>query len=229
MQVRKSEIIRSIIALFIFVLLFSIIWWNYGELIWKIMTNKEALIDFIEREREKKAIIFILLQALQIVFFVLPGEITQIAGGYLFGTTYGSLYSFIGSVLGTTIAFFIAKISGEPLIKIFISEEKYTKLKDTLNHNQGLFSLFMLFLIPGLPKDLLSYIAGISPINPIIFITISTIARIPGIILSSYSGDMLAKENYIIVGIVIIISSLLLIISYKHKDKFVFSKKDDEK
>ena len=216
---KTFRIVLSLISLIAMILGFIYIWHHYSDTIIKLTTDKHYLEGFIEQYPVYAPLIFISVQALQIIIFVLPGEVTQIAGGYLFGIWAGSLYSTIGAFLGTAIAFLLARLTGEVFIEMIISREKLDKWSYYLNHHQGLIPLFILFLTPGIPKDILSYIAGLTPIRFSTFVILTTIARIPGIILSSYYGSLIAQKSYTILIIAIIIVAIIMISAYIYREE----------
>jgi uncharacterized membrane protein YdjX (TVP38/TMEM64 family) len=139
---------------------------------------------------------FLGVQVGQIVVFVVPGEATQVVGGYFFGTWEGALYCVIGAALGSSAAFLLARWLGRPLITLFVRPEQFARLELVLNRGKGWVSVFVLFLFPGVPKDTLCYIAGLTPIHFGAFVLLSTLARIPGILLSTFVGDSVADKHY---------------------------------
>ncbi len=163
--------------------------------------------------------VFLGLQVFQVVVAAIPGEVMQLAGGYVFGMLGGAFYSVLGILLGTMAAFFIARLLGYPFLKIFVSEKTFRKYELMLNSPRAEIVIFILFLIPGLPKDLLSYLAGVTPVKPVKFIASSTVARFPGILISSYIGANLQKQNMteVIIASVIAIIIFLLGVLYREQ------------
>jgi uncharacterized membrane protein YdjX (TVP38/TMEM64 family) len=157
---------------------------------------------------------FVGIQVGQIVVFVVPGEATQVLGGYLFGTWEGALYCVIGAAIGSGLAFLLADWLGRPLIKFFIRPEQFARLENMLNRRKGWVSVFVLFLFPGVPKDMLCYIAGLTPMHFGAFVLLSTLARIPGILLCTFGGDSIAEKHYhmflalCILGLVVLVLGL---------------------
>ncbi|SHH79909.1 Uncharacterized membrane protein YdjX, TVP38/TMEM64 family, SNARE-associated domain [Clostridium collagenovorans DSM 3089] len=191
-----------------------------GPLVIKF-SDFETVRNFINKYENHSVLVFIILQILQVVIFAIPGEVIQISGGYLFGYLWGFVYSLIGITLGSAICFFIARTLGKKFVGKIISKEKILYYEEKLNSNRYRIGLFILYLIPGVPKDLLAYVAGISKISLSDFLMLSTIARIPALFLSSYFGSKVIErdmKSLIIVGIIVVI---ILVMTFIKKDKIM--------
>jgi uncharacterized membrane protein YdjX (TVP38/TMEM64 family) len=164
-------------------------------------------------------LIFILIQIIQVIIAFLPGELTQLAGGYIYGTFMGTLYSMTGITLGSIIVFFTSRFLGDSLLNLFMSKERFEKFSFLINSPKSEMIMFILFLIPGMPKDSLSYLAGITPVKPVNFLVVSSLARFPALFVSSYVGANLQQGNFTTVIIVILISCSLIAAGFFMKDK----------
>lgn len=183
---------------------------KYGHSLTGMVRNQEELGQFLSSFGIKSFLVFILLQASQIVFIPLPGEFVQLAGGYLYGTWLGTVYAVLGSLLGTVLSFGIARLLGYPLLKAVFGEKKMAKIDALVRKPQSKLILFLLFLMPGLPKDTMTYIAGVTPIDPLEFCLTATTARVPGIMLSAYIGSNLYHRDYTAVIAASLFTVLLL-------------------
>ena len=167
--------------------------------------------------------IMIGISAFQIIVAVIPGEPIEIASGYAFGWLLGAILCLLGSILGQTIVFLVTKKYGLDFVEIFISEEKLKKIKFLQDKDKIYLSVFFIFLIPGTPKDVISYAAGITSIKLIPFLAISTVARIPSVVSSTIGGSYLGTKNYkmafIILVVTLIISLILFLIYEKHEKR----------
>ncbi len=166
-------------------------------------------------------IIFFLFQIIQVVAFFIPGEVIQISGGYIYGTLFGSIYSLIGISLGSIFVFSLAHIYGRPLVHKIISKKDLKFFDRLLNIGSGKLIVFLLYLIPGIPKDALGYICGISDIKFKDFLILSTLGRIPGVLVSAYFGANIHSGNKSVLIIVSVISSLLFIIGVLKGEKII--------
>ena len=124
-----------------------------------------SVIDYLRQNRKIAFLLIIGLQIIQVVICVLPGQPIQFAASYMFGVARGYLFSIIGAVIGTTISFYLAKLLGSEAMHLFFGEEKVKEYQRRLNSGRGLLIAFLIYLIPGVPKDLVSYAAGISEIR----------------------------------------------------------------
>lgn len=196
----------------------------WGE-IYGFLTQKEKLENWINSFGNLRFIIFILIQILQVVIFVIPGEVVYVAGGYLFGSILSSVLSVIGITLGSLLCFGAARILGQPLVQTFIAGPKMDKLKAMINTKQASVTLFMIYVIPGLPgKDALAYVAGVTPMRFMNFFLVTLIARSPWIIVASIWGSNLEKGNYtalIVVTVVVAVVFLLGIWKGENLVKYV--------
>ena len=132
--------------------------------------------------------VFLLIQILQVIAFFIPGEITQVSGGYVYGTVFGSILSIIGITAGSAVCYGVSRIYGKPLVNKIVSRRHLKFFNKILQLGSVNSVVFLLYLIPGIPKDILAYICGISSINLKNFILCSTLGRLPGIIVSTYFG-----------------------------------------
>jgi uncharacterized membrane protein YdjX (TVP38/TMEM64 family) len=165
-------------------------------------------------------LVFIVIQALQVVISPIPGEMTGPVGGALFGTTWGLLYSTIGLTLGTFACFAVGRLWGEPLVKPWLSEHHWDKLNFILEA-EGAILCFIIYLIPGFPKDIVSYLWGISPIPFWVFAVMSTLGRVPGTWVSSYFGAHVAKHSYIYPFLLLALVTAVALPLYYYRHRLV--------
>jgi uncharacterized membrane protein YdjX (TVP38/TMEM64 family) len=141
-------------------------------------------------------VIFIVLQALQVIIAPIPGEVTGILGGFLFGEWVGLLYSMIGLTLGSLAAFGVGRWLGAHYVRTLVSQETWDKM-GFIVEAEGAILCFIIYLIPGLPKDMVCYLFGISPMPLWVFALVSTLGRIPGTWVLSAQGAQTAAGNYL--------------------------------
>ena len=163
------------------------------------------------------------LQFAQIFLVIIPGEPIEVLAGMCYGTFGGTLFITVSACIITAIIFFAVRTLGRKFVYSFCKKESVKKIEKSKlfqNPKKIEWIMLVLFLIPGTPKDLLVYIAGLLPIKPLRFILISTFARFPSVISSTIAGENILKGNlqisiiayivtFIIVGIVIFIVSKL--------------------
>jgi uncharacterized membrane protein YdjX (TVP38/TMEM64 family) len=162
----------------------------------RLYRDKHFLKDTVAAWGWLAPVVFIVIQALQVIISPIPGEITGPVGGALFGVLWGVIYSTIGLTVGTLACFAVGRKWGEPLVRPWLSEQHWTRLNFILEA-EGAILCFILYLIPGFPKDIISYLFGISPMPFWLFAVISTLGRLPGTWISSYFGAHVAEQQYI--------------------------------
>lgn len=139
------------------------------------------------------------LQSLQILVAFLPGEPIEILAGMCYGTIGGMFLIFIGAFISGAVIFFAVKKWGKNFIRIFLGQENMKKIEQSKffqDPDRIEMVMLVLFLIPGTPKDFLIYIAGLLPLKPMRFLMISTFARFPSVISSTFAGERLTEGNW---------------------------------
>ena len=174
--------------------------------------NLNLVTDFLQEYRTESIFVYIGLQIIQIVISVLPGQIFQMAAGYLYGFPLGLLLSIIGAGLGSAIAYYLAVFLGHDALRLFIKPETMDHWVKRLNTKQAYIVVFLLYLIPGLPKDVIAYAAGIARMNVKAYLLMSLLGRIPAMSASILIGVFYETENYYGVGVVAAVSIVIFII-----------------
>ena len=167
-------------------------------------------------------LVFIAIQALQVIISPIPGEITGPVGGALFGTLWGVIYSTIGLTFGTLVCFALGRLWGEPLIRPWLSEHHWEKMNFVIEA-EGAIICFILYLIPGFPKDAISYLFGISPMSFWLFAIVSTVGRLPGTWISSYFGAHVGEQQYLYAAVFIALVTGACLPLYYYRDRILRS------
>ncbi len=182
----------------------------------RFFTDKKYLMHFIQEHRAYAALIFIGLQTLQVIAAPVPGEVTGFAGGIIFGTVWGVIYSTIGLAVGSWLAFVLARLAGRPLVEKFVNPETIKRYDYVMKH-KGQFLAFLMFLIPGFPKDILCYILGLGHMGHGNFLVVSTAGRLFGTVLLTAEGSFFRHKRYgaffTVLGISIL--AILLVMIYR--------------
>ena len=179
----------------------------------------EDVEDFIAGYGHLSGLVYIVFQIFQVVISVIPGEVFQVAAGYLFGPFWGVIYAIIGCLLGEAVAFGLARVLGQGFVRLFMSEEQFIKYQERLNSNKAYTLCFILYLIPGIPKDILCYVAGASEIKFLPFLIISMVGRLPGLIGSIVMGSLVDKGNYTLAAVILGIACVAAVIGFIYRNK----------
>jgi uncharacterized membrane protein YdjX (TVP38/TMEM64 family) len=194
---------------------------RFGPAITRLMSRPEKFREYIDGLGSVGALFYILIQVAHVIIVVIPGEIVQIAAGYAFGTFLGTLYSLAGIIIGTVIVFFGTRLAGSAIVRAFIPPMTLKKFDFLINSPKSEIAMFVLFLIPGIPKDALVYISGLTPVNPWKFLLICVVARFPGLWGSAYIGAHLQKKDYWPVAIMSGLALVLFVVGILAKDKII--------
>lgn len=180
-------------------------------------TDKDLLLKVINEHRTYAALIFIGLQALQVVAAPIPGEVTGFVGGMFFGAASGILYSTIGLTIGSWIAFLLARLAGRPLVEKVVNAETINKYDYVMKH-KGLFLAFLMFLIPGFPKDILCYLLGLGHMGQREFLLVSTSGRLLGTTLLTLGGTFFRAGHYGALFTLVGFSLLLILLTMIYRE-----------
>jgi uncharacterized membrane protein YdjX (TVP38/TMEM64 family) len=180
--------------------------------------DKEKILAFIDSLGPLGWIGFVFLQVLQVVAAPIPGEVTGLIGGYLYGPVLGTVLSTIGLTIGSLIAFLLSRIFGRPFVDKFVKKETMDKY-DFLLHHKGAFLVFLLFLIPGTPKDFLCYILGLGHLTTKEFLIMSTVGRLGGTVLLTLGGNYIHHHQYRQFFTLLGVAIIIVFFSMVYKDK----------
>ncbi len=208
--------------------LISLIFYVYHEGAWKeiigyykFFYDSRRLKAFISSFGPFAALVFIIIQALQVVFAPIPGEVTGFVGGFLYGKIWGALLSTIGLTIGSLVAFGITRRYGMRLVEKVVKREYIEKFNYFVTH-KGLYITFIFFVIPGFPKDSLCYLLGLTHIRIADFLVMNLIGRLPGTLMLTLQGDALRHGRYQAFFVILAISLLLIVAFYVTRNYLIF-------
>lgn len=185
---RKAFAAVSIIIVLILAILLTIFIWK-----WLASFTHEGFREYINSFGIWSPLVLLSLQILQVFIALIPGEILETAAGFAFGPLLGTLVCYTGIAIGSAVIFFLTRKFGIKLVEIFVSGDKINELRfiNTEKKRNGL--IFLLFFIPGTPKDLITYFVGLTDIKFSAFLLISLTARIPSVVSSTFGGHLLGE------------------------------------
>ncbi len=192
--------------------------WSQAVKLYDIYRDHHQLKIVVKSYGPYAPLVYILLQIIQVVVAPIPGGAIEFLGGYLFGVWAGMLYSMIGLILGSWLAFSLARIFERIAVEKFVSEKTRKKF-DYLVEHEGVILSFILFLLPGFPKDALCYILGLTPMHLGIFLIISTIGRIPGTLMATLQGAKAFEHQYRLFLLLLGISTLAILAFYIYHEE----------
>ncbi|HET7838661.1 MAG TPA: TVP38/TMEM64 family protein [Rectinemataceae bacterium] len=184
-----------------------------------IFRDRDALSAWIGARGAWGVLAFVGLQVAQVVVFVIPGEIVQVAGGYVYGLWYGTLLSVLGITIGSLINFYLGRLLGRPFVEALFDRERIESIERVTASGKAAAGFFLLFIIPGIPKDALCYIAGVSGLGFPAFFGISMFGRLPGILGSSFMGSAAHDRSFASAIVVLSVAAVLFCIGLFFKSR----------
>lgn len=198
----------------------TILWFDaaFGPFDWaEIFSSREALRDFVSRFHPYGPLAFFAIQTIQVIVAPVPGNITALAGGALFGLWWGFAISTAGLIVGSCIAFAMARYYGRPLVERFVPARVVDKYLDS-TADRHFVALFMMFLLPFFPDDALCFISGLSKLRFGAFLLFVLIGRPPGMFVSSLVGAGIAVVPWWGWTLIVLGSAALFWLGYRYRD-----------
>ena len=196
-------------------------------LLQKHFSNTDVIKQWIDEHYVIGLVIMTFLCALQVVIALIPGELLEIAAGYAFGGLVGTAVCVVGITLGSIIAILLARRFGRALVESLYPREKIDSLPIINTPKKRNVMTFLLFLIPGTPKDLFTYVIGLTEMSIPLYIVLTVFARLPSIVMSTIGGGALGDDKLGHAIVIFIVAAAVsgcgyltyLLIQRKHKNK----------
>ena len=190
----------------------------------------EDIKNVINSNNQQSIIIYLAAQVIQIIICVIPGQWLQFAAGVAWGFWPAYFLSILGAFMGSVLTYYIAKFLGTEALEIIFGKDKIIEYTEKLNSNTGVLILFLIYLVPGLPKDLCNYAAGLSGIKLRTFLFVSLVGRTPGMIFSILIGKNVENGSYTAAVIIAVVVSIIFVLSILFRNRiFSFSKSATDK
>lgn len=217
---RFSAVFKLLLLLIIIVAIPLYIYFGHHEII-DHFSSLDAVEAFFEEYRTHSISIYLICQVLQIVICIIPGQALQVAAGYLFGFGMGYLWTILGAALGSIVTFYLAKLLGRNAMEMIFGERKIMEVLNNINSKRGILALFVIYLIPGIPKDICTYAAGLSNIKIKPFLIVSLVGRTPAMMGSLLIGHQLMEGYYTGAIIVGVLAVILFVLGLIFKDRII--------
>lgn len=191
---KRNRKLLAGISVAVVVILMLLATWFIGR--WLAAFSQEGLRDYIRSFGAASWLVFLVLQVLQVFIALIPGELLESVAGFAFGPLVGTVLCYGGVAIGSLLIFLLTRKFGVKLVEVFISREKINQLRFLKTEKRRNFLVFLLFFIPGTPKDLLTYFVGLTEIKLGTFLAISLVARIPSVVSSTFGGHLVGEGKY---------------------------------
>lgn len=202
------------VSLILFAIVLILLTLFFTKILSPYLRSTEELRAFLDSYGWKGYLILMGLQCLQVVVALIPGEVVELGAGYAYGALEGTLICLTGVAISSALIFLLVKKVGISLVETFISREKIQQLRFINSERKLKRVVFLLFFIPGTPKDVLTYFVGLTNMNLTEFLLITLTARIPSVVSSTICGQMLGDKNFLTAGIVYAITGAISILGY---------------
>lgn len=219
---KRSEKVRAYLKFAVLVILIvgvpAYIYFFQHDLITQF-SNIDSIKQIINDNNAASVPLYIAFQIIQIIICIIPGQWLQLAAGIAWGFWIGLLLSLIGALFGSILTYFLAKYLGTDALRLIFGQDKLDQLTEKLDSKAGITAVFLIYLIPGLPKDLCNYAAGVSQIKLKPFLIVSMVGRTPGMIASLLIGKHLSLGSYHVAVIIAVIAGILFVLGIIFRNK----------
>ena len=204
----------GILSIVVFIVFSVLVCWFIGRPMLHFVSEPENFRSWIDSKGFFGQLIFIGMVALQVMFAVIPGEPLEIGAGYAFGALEGTVLCIIGGFVGSMIVFAFVRTFGIRVVELFFPIEKINNLRFLKNSKNFEVVAFLIFMIPGTPKDIIVYFLGVTKIKTTHFAIITSVARLPSVVTSTIGGNALGMQNYMFAIVVFAATLLISVIGF---------------
>ncbi len=192
---RKKRII-SLVSLGVVIAVLVALTLLIGRPLVDAIRNRSSFMAWMQERGFLKYPLMVGIMALQVIVAFIPGEPIEIAAGFIFGAWGGLFLCLLGTAVGSTAIILAVRTWGMKLVRLFFTSKQIGDIKFFKDPKKRDPTIFLLFLIPGTPKDVLTYLTGLFPVHLGRYLLITTIARIPSVLSSTLGGSMLGQQEY---------------------------------
>ena len=190
---KKKIYLFAIIVALIFI---AAVGYLVGKPMIEFVREPERFRAWVDSSGFISRVIFVGMVVFQLIIALIPGEPLEMGAGYAFGAVEGTILCIIGCVIGSALVFLFVRRFGVKLVEVFFPREKIRSLRFLQDSRRLNLLTFIVFFIPGTPKDLLSYFIGLTDMKLGTWLCITAVARIPSIVTSTVTGDALGLKDY---------------------------------
>ncbi len=196
---RAAALTGALILVALFIAAYAL----YGKELFQFVSDTARFNAWLSSYQGSSAVIFVAIRTFQTVIKIIPAEPLEIAAGYAYGAVKGGALCLLGSFLGSLIILLLVKTFGQKMIELFVPKKIIKRFSYLNDESRVERLLFIIYLIPSTPKDVITYLSGFLKIKPWKFLLLTSIARIPSIITSTVCGTQLGKNNLLAAAVFI--------------------------
>lgn len=195
-SITKRQWILAGVSAAVFAGCFLALYLTLGRELMSVISDQQTFKAWLDSFSVPANAVFVFIRAFQTVVKIIPAEPLEIGSGYVWGTFGGFFYCMLGTGIGSLVILALTKAFGVKFVRLFVDIDKINEWSFIKNSKRKYLLLFIIYLIPGTPKDIITYFAGLTDTKILPFLIITGIARIPAIISSTYCGSSLIDNNY---------------------------------
>ncbi len=196
----------GVLMLVIAAILLGILSWAVGRPLIRFASEPERFRAWVDGGGIRARLAYMGMVIVQVVIALIPGEPFEIAAGYAFGALEGTILCLAASAIGSILVFWLVRRFGVRLVEVFFPSEKLRSLRFLRASPKRDFLYLLIFMIPGTPKDLLCYFAGLTDIRFPVWLIICSLGRLPAIVTSTVGGSALSSRNYLFALVVFVLT-----------------------
>ena len=221
-EMTRGDIFKfgGLIAFFALMVIVVILIWPYIHEAFE-PGGLSRVIDDVRNSGPLGFLILLAMQFMQIVVAFIPGEVVQMAAGMMYGPWLGAAVVLLGCIISSAFVFAVVHRLGAPFVRDMVP----TKYLDKFNafEESGKLSIvvFILFLIPAMPKDTFTYLVPLTNMRMRDFLVLSNVGRIPGIVISTYAANGLVDGNITQSIIIFAVVAVIAIVAIVFRDKIM--------
>jgi uncharacterized membrane protein YdjX (TVP38/TMEM64 family) len=205
-----------LVCLGILSLLGYIYLWPWFQPYYAVIADKEKISSLFRAAGAWAPIVYILLEVGQVLTMFWPVPL-ELAGGFLFGLTWGLVYSMIGLTTGAVLAFLLGRWLERTYLSRIIDPGKLQRFRNLMKR-EGALAAFIIFLVPGVPKDFVSYVLGFTTLSLKFFFVAVAIFRLPSTFLLTLQGAEAAQGHYWLSAGLIGGNYVLAVLIYRYRE-----------
>ena len=214
-------------AVAVFILFCAVVGWYVGIPMVRLAEDPENFRMWVDRSGIWGRISFVAMVVIQVIVALIPGEPLELAAGYAFGALEGTVLSMAGILLGSWIVFALVRRFGVKLVQVFFSDHEIKSLGFLKDPRKTKVIAFILMMIPGTPKDFLSYFAGLTQLTLGQWLLIVAVGRMPSLITSTATGALAGEENYILSIVMLAITAILTLLGIIYYRRIAKEQQDE--
>lgn len=207
---RKALRRRVLIGLVTAAAVTALLCWEYlpGLLTW--LADARAVRAFVSDHAFVSRLAMLGINIVQVLLAFLPGEPVELASGYAFGFWEGTALCLVASGLATSAIYWATRRWGWKLVGLFFDRSLFDRFSWLKSAKRLELIMLIVFLIPGTPKDFLTYFAGLTNMRFLPVVLIATFGRIPSIVTSTIAASAVGSGNWPLVACTLVASAFLL-------------------